>query len=591
MVGEMCGQALGRARVIDQARRDAVTSRLLAGLAEAAATAGTADEVARRLVDQAGEVPGATSTHIGLLTGDRRALTVIHQGLGAEDARVDVRGLDHPWPMIEAFRRNDVVLLGDLDAIRARYPSIVPGLQAAGLEALASLPLVGTDGAPFGAVTLAWASPQRFDAGQATTLQATADLCASSLERARATDRAQAGTSSLATLATQLSAASSFDDVGAAIIAHAPRTLSADFALVGVVEGQRLRMLAPEAPTLAPLAPYLETDLSGDFPALAAVRERRLVTFPSLGDIAAANPRVADDLAALGLRAAACAPLIDGTGTASGVFVALWVTAPTFDQTLAARIRAVADLCAQSVERSRLFDAEHRVRRDLELTVLPPPPHMEGLDLATHYEPATAAVGMGGDWYDAIALDDRRMCLVVGDVTGHGAAAVAAMTQLRTVVHTLVVGGMTLPDVLVRTSAMMQRDGLGYATVLLAVVDLERGAVDYVMAGHPPALVRQPGGAVLALTGGRHSVLGIDLAAKPVGYVPFPVGASLVIYTDGLIERRDTEIATAVDRLVVHVRDAGPLAARALADRLLAARPSVGAAQDDASLVVARRTA
>ena len=590
-VGEMCGQALGRARVIDQARRDAVTSRLLAGLAEAAATAATADEVARRLVDRAGDVPGATSTHIGLLTDDRRALSVIHQGLGVDDARVDVRGLDRPWPMLDAFRRNDIVLLGDLDAVRARYPSIVEGMQEAELEALASLPLVGTDGVPFGVVTLAWASPQRFDAGQATTLQATADLCASSLERARATDRAHAGTSSLATLATHLSAASSFDDVGAAIVAHATRALSADFALVGVVEGQHLRLLAPEAPSLGPLAPYLETDLSGDFPALAALRERRLVTFPSLDDIAAADPRVADDLAALGLRAAACAPLIDAAGAASGVFVVLWVTSPTFDEALSARIRAVADLCAQSIERSRLFDAEHRVRRDLERTVLPPPPRMDGLEVATRYEPATAAVGMGGDWYDAIALDDRRMCLVVGDVSGHGAGAVATMTQIRTVVHTLVVGGMTLPDVLMRTSAMLQRDRLGYATVLLAVVDLARGAIDYVTAGHPPALVRQPGGAVHALTGGRHSVLGIDLAAKPVGYVPFPVGASLVVYTDGLIERRDTEIATSVDQLVVHVRDAGALAAGALADRLLAARPSVGTTQDDVALVVARRTA
>jgi hypothetical protein len=64
-----------------------------------------------------------------------------------------------------------------------------------------------------------------------------------------------------------------------------------------------------------------------------------------------------------------------------------------------------------------------------------------------------------------------------------------------------------------------------------------------------------------------------------------------VVYTDGLIERRDTEIATSVDQLVVRVRDAGELAAGVLADRLLAARPSVGAAQDDVAVVVARRTA
>ena len=588
-VGEMCGQALSRARVIDLARRDAVTSRLLAGLAESASTAATADDVARRLVARAGDVPGATTTHIGLLTDDGHALRVTHQGLGTEGASVEVRGLDHPWPMLEAFRRNDAVLLGDIDAVRARFPAVADGIEAAGLEAVASLPLVGEDGVPFGAVTLTWATPQRFDSGLTTTLQATADLCASSLGRARATDRSQAGASALATLATHLSAARSFDEVGSVIVAHATRALSADFALVGVVEGDHLRLLAPEGPTLGPLAPYLETELSGDFPALAALRERRLVTFPSLDDIAAADPRVARDLEALDLRSAACAPLIGADGDASGVLLVLWVIPPRFDDVLTARLRAVADLCAQSTERSRLFDAEHRVRQDLQRSVLPPSTRVEGLTVATRYQPAAAEVGMGGDWYDAIALDDRRMCLVVGDVSGHGAGAVATMTQIRTVVHTLVVGGMTLPDVLVRTSEMMQRDGLGYATVLLAVVDPAAGALDYVTAGHPPALVRQPGGAVLALTGGRHSVLGIDLAAKPVGYVPFPVGATLVVYTDGLIERRDAEIATSVDELVVRVRDAGPLDPDPLADRLLAARPSAGAVQDDVALVVARR--
>ncbi len=220
-VGEMCGQAVDRARVIDRARRDAVTSRLLAGLAESAATAATADEVARRLVARAGDVPGATSTHIGLLTDDGRALRVTHQGLGPDGAEVEVRGLDHPWPMLEAFRRNDAVLLGDPDAVRARFPAVADAIEAAGLEAVASLPLVGEDGVPFGAVTLGWSTPQRFDSGLATTLQATADLCASSLERARATDLAQAGSTALATLASHLSAARSFDEVGSAIVAHA----------------------------------------------------------------------------------------------------------------------------------------------------------------------------------------------------------------------------------------------------------------------------------------------------------------------------------------------------------------------------------
>ena len=590
-VGEMCGQALARARLIDRTRRDAVSSRLLAGLAEAAATARTTEEVALTLVERAAEVPGATSTHIGLLSDDGRSLIVVHQGLDEPGShRTDVVPLDHPWPMVDAFRRDETVLLTDLDDAAARYPTVVAGLRAAGLEAAASVPLLGSDGRPFGALTLTWATPPRFDAALVQSLQTTADLCASSLERARATDRAQAGTTALATLATHLSASRGFDEVGGAIVEHATAALHADFALVGVIEGAHLRLLAPDAPRLDVLAPYRETDLDGPFPALAALRARRLVTVSSLDDVASADPHLAADLDRVGLRAAASAPMIGSDGEPSGVLMVLWSTPPTFDDALRARITAVADLCAQSAERSRLFDDDQRVRSDLQRTVLPEPPRIDGLELATRYVPAARSVGLGGDWYDVIALGDGRVCLVVGDVSGHGVGAVAAMTQVRTVVHTLVVGGMALPTILERTSAMVRRDDLGYATVLLAVVDLGAGSIDYVTAGHPPAVLRQPGGAVHALTGGRHSLLGIDLAAKPAGYVPFPVGASLVVYTDGLVERRDTAIATSIDELVVRVRTVGPLGADALADELLAARPADSSSEDDVALVVAQRT-
>ena len=591
-VGEMCAQALTRAQLIDRTRRDAVSSRLLAGLAEAAATAGTTDQVALTLVERAAEVPGATSTHIGLLSDDGRSLVVVHQGLDEPGShRTDLVPLDHPWPMVDAFRRNETVLVSDLDDAAARYPTTVAGMRASGLAAAASVPLVGADGRPFGAITLTWASAPQFDAALVQALQTTADLCASSLERARATDRAQAGTTALAALATHLSASRGFDEVGAAIVEHATAALHADFALVGVVEGPNLRLLAPDDARLDVLAPYREIALEGSFPALAALRSRRLVTGSSIEEIAGAETQLAGVLAGAGLHAAATAPMIGTDGEPSGVLIVLWSSPPTFDDDLRARIGAVADLCAQSAERSRLFDADRRVRTDLRRTVLPEPPHLDGLDLATRYVPAARSLGLGGDWYDAIALGDRRMCVVVGDVSGHGVGAVAAMTQVRTVVHTLVVGGMALPQILERTSVMVRREGLGYATVLLAVLDLGRGTIDYVTAGHPPPVLRQPGGAVHALTGGRHSLLGIDLTARPSGYVPFPVGASLVLYTDGLVERRDTAIATSIDELVVRVRTAGPLAPDALADELLAARPAVSSSEDDVALVVARRTA
>src|SRR5690606_13682363 len=162
-------------------------------------------------------------------------------------------------------------------------------------------------------------------------------------------------------------------------------------------------------------------------------------------------------------------------GTVTGVFIVLWADLPPFDDALVARISTVADLCAQSTERSRLFDAEHRVRRDLQHTVVVRPPAVPGVEAATRHRPAAQTVGMGGNWYDAIALEGDRLCLVVGDVSGHGIGAIAEMTQVRTVVHTLVAGGMPLPEILVRTSAMMQRDQLGYATLLVAVIDPPAG--------------------------------------------------------------------------------------------------------------------
>ena len=112
-------------------------------------------------------------------------------------------------------------------------------MSLAGLAATASVPLVGADGVPFGAITLSRSSPTRFDARLTAVLQTTADLCVLSLERARATDRVQAGVVGAGRgSATNLSASRSFDvEVGAAIVEHATRVLNADFALVGVIEG------------------------------------------------------------------------------------------------------------------------------------------------------------------------------------------------------------------------------------------------------------------------------------------------------------------------------------------------------------------
>jgi GAF domain-containing protein len=587
-VGEMCGHTLVRARLADRSLRDAISSRLLAGLAEAAATAATTEQVARTLVERAAEVPGAATTHIGVTSDDGEALVVVHRGLGgAEPDRTDVLPLDHPWPMLEAFRTGDPVLLPDLEAVAERHPDVVEGMRAGGLAAVACLPLFGDDGRPFGAVSLGWSEPQRFDADLVGMLRTTADVCAASLDRARATDREQARSTAMATLATHMSGSATFDEVAAAILRYATPALDADFALVGVVDDDRFRLLVPAVPSLEVLASYREAPLDGDFLPLLALRRRTIVTFATLAELP--DTDLAIDLGRAGMRAGAAVPMFGRDGTPAGVFMALWGRPPVFDDDMRGRLSLVADLCAQSIERSRLSDDDHRVRRDLQSQIVPAAPVANGLDVATRYQPAAPSLGMGGDWFDAISLDDDNLCLVVGDVTGHGVGAVAAMTLVRTVVHTLVAGGTALPDVLVRASDALRRDGLGYATVVIAVVDAGEGMLTYVSAGHPPPLVRRPGGTVDVLTGGRHSVLGIEIEPRPPGNLVMPVGATLVAYTDGLIERRDRTIDAGVALLADELRSAPDQPADELADRLLAGRPVAYAPLDDVALVVARR--
>ena len=100
-----------------------------------------------------------------------------------------------------------------------------------------------------------------------------------------------------------------------------------------------------------------------------------------------------------------------------------WVQARRFDPTLRAVLDTIADLVGQTLERAELYEAEHSVVVSLQRRLLAPPPEVPGLDIAAHYEPAVATVGMGGDWYEVMALEDGTVAVVVGDVIGHGVDA------------------------------------------------------------------------------------------------------------------------------------------------------------------------
>jgi serine phosphatase RsbU (regulator of sigma subunit) len=188
---------------------------------------------------------------------------------------------------------------------------------------------------------------------------------------------------------------------------------------------------------------------------------------------------------------------------------------------------------------------EHAISVGLQRSLLPAAlPSFDRLDVAVRYLPA--GVGeVGGDWYDVIELACHRVGLVVGDVMGHGIRQAAVMGQLRLGTRAYAVEDGPLDDVVRRVDALLQNLGdLHTATLVLAVVDLDTSTLELVNAGHPPPIVIDPTGGTHLLTEGHGRLLGVtppEDRRDPSGPVPLAGGATLLLYTDGLLEHHERE--------------------------------------------------
>ncbi|MEU9018505.1 SpoIIE family protein phosphatase [Actinomadura sp. NPDC048394] len=261
-------------------------------------------------------------------------------------------------------------------------------------------------------------------------------------------------------------------------------------------------------------------------------------------------------------------------------------TAQTLEAKLYARARELQRLNA---ELRRAHARERQVALTLQRAMLTTPDLDVRGEVAVRYLPATRGLSVGGDWYDVVDLPPDRFALAVGDVVGHGLEAAAAMGMLRSALS----AAMRAVE---RPAPALEVLGL-YAgsleaalntTVVEVVVDTRNRMVTYSSAGHPPP--------VLAHADGRHDLL--DLATDPpLGVQPVPrpqanasyePGDTLVLYTDGLIERHDEDIDAGLDRLTGALADAARYEAAELADVVLARLGVEGGGPDDIALVIAR---
>ncbi|WP_107068607.1 SpoIIE family protein phosphatase [Streptomyces sp. NBRC 110035] len=206
---------------------------------------------------------------------------------------------------------------------------------------------------------------------------------------------------------------------------------------------------------------------------------------------------------------------------------------------------------ALGIDKAVLYGREAYIADELQRTMLPENlPRCTGVRLASRYLPAAETARVGGDWYDAIPLPGSRVALVVGDVMGHSMTSAAIMGQLRTTAQTL--AGLDLPpqEVLHHLDEQAQRLGADrMATCLYAVYDPVAHRITIANAGHPPPILLPIGGRAEVLrvpAGAPIGVGGVDFEAVELDA---PAGATLLLYTDGLVESRLRDVWTGIDQL------------------------------------------
>jgi serine phosphatase RsbU (regulator of sigma subunit) len=320
-----------------------------------------------------------------------------------------------------------------------------------------------------------------------------------------------------------------------------------------------------------------------------AVRTGRPVLTPDLAAIAAVTPDSLDVFESQEWQSAAGFPL-PGPDGAIGALTFVWKQPHAPDDGERAVLAALAGYVVQALDRIRVLEDRRTAASIMQKALLTPLPRHPQLTLAARYAPAHHEDHVGGDWYDAIALDAGRLALVIGDVAGHSIAAAAAMSQYRSMLRTLLIDRQEQPSALLRrlehTSRIVAQPSL--ATVLVAYLDVDPAGghvLTWANAGHPAPSLVLPDGRVELLEG-RDPLLGAARRISRRNHSRhLPPGSTLLLHTDGLVETRTASYDDGVARLHDLLSRHAGAAPEELADQVL--RHAVGAThEDDVALLV-----
>lgn len=553
------GRLLGGATPPEQ-RLDALAGLLVPELAELVVVAVVGDDGRSRRVAVAHPDP-AVATAIRELPAEPIAA-----------ATYDRLTSGHPVPL--PITEATLGILDDPGGQEPPRPTLAVPLLTAG-QLIGILGLVGTAGRP------------GFDAADRDLAEELGRRAARMVQAER-TLRQQR---QLQRVATELAAAATVAEAAEYLAAQLSEALDATASSVFLGEPDGLLRMAyavgyPEELTsrypvvrLDERVPFADCVRTGD-PVWLGDRDEWDRRYPDLAAVAARPPNLA----------AACLPL-RASGRIIGGLALSFGTPRRFTADERAFIMALVAQAGAALDRAVVADQRRHVAETLQHSLLPRSlPVLDRLALAAHYLPGTAGVAAGGDWYDVLALDADRVAVVVGDVVGQGAGAAAVMGQLRSALAAYLLDGHgpgAALDRLDRFAATVE-GALG-STAICVVLDQRDGAVCWARAGHLPPLVVDRDGARF-LDGATGTVLGVPgRPPSTESTARLPAGAAVLVYTDGLVERRTEVIDTGLDRLAEAAGSSRHHGVTRLATGILERCLAGSGPADDVALILARR--
>jgi hypothetical protein len=348
-------------------------------------------------------------------------------------------------------------------------------------------------------------------------------------------------------LASSLVGANDSDAVGYAVLRHGLAMVGADGGTFVTVDGDRFTMMDHRGIDLA-LADRWRTFTvtEGAEPFSDALCDGLPRFFADRAEFFAAYPSLEPDV-------------IDGPHHAwvTGAIGLLYEQPTVFGDALRLAMYALANLATQAASRARLIEEQTTAVQSFEATLRPSLDPIEGIAVTDLYRAASVSTNAGGDWYDVIQVSDRCTLIAIGDVANHGPIAVGEMARMRATVHALALQELGPEEIATQANRVLSRVATTFTTSVVAVHDCETNILTWTTAGHPYPLLRTADGTAqfLSYTHGPPLGAGVDAEYESTARVLEP-GDTIVLFTDGLVERSDESIDDGLERLRLAVEAA-----------------------------------